>query len=421
MPLSDSQVRALKAGPRRQSKSVGDSLILVIESAARGGGKSFEGRTRFPPGRQGKQVPVRIGPYGKGLGQWTLKEARDEWDRIRAWSKQTGMDPRELKRQEQKASIQQHAGVTLEHAAESFLACSETRERTKEGYRNMIWNQVLPVLGASMPVEHFSWDHKHPGGKNGRQVVLDMKADIERRAPVHADKVLMVLRQVFDHAIDQGWMPRDQNPALGNKGTKSKHKPIPHPTLRWEQLPDFFQALEQNQANGSFITICAVKVLFMTFLRVGSMAPMRWSELDYQQDLWVIPAERMKSGKEHLVPLTGPLKDLLESLRKISGDDEYVFPSPRQKMTSHLNPYSINQHFIRMGYKSVLRAHGIRSIPLTAGQEELGFSAEVIQRQMAHAIGDKVRQAYDRSEFLKERRKFMVAWCDALLAQGLKT
>jgi len=90
MPLSDSQVRALKAGERRQSKSVGDSLILVIESVARGGGKSFEGRMRFPPGRAGKQVPVRIGPYGKGLGKWTLKEAREEWDRIRAWSKQTG-------------------------------------------------------------------------------------------------------------------------------------------------------------------------------------------------------------------------------------------------------------------------------------------------------------------------------------------
>jgi integrase len=127
----------------------------------------------------------------------------------------------------------------------------------------------------------------------------------------------------------------------------------------------------------------------------------------------------MKSGKEHVVPLTDPLKKLLESLRKIYGDAEFVFPSPRGRVDAHLNPYSINQHFIRMGYKSVLRAHGIRAIPLTAGQEVLGFSAEVIQRQMAHAIGDKIRQAYDRSQMLEERRRFMVAWCDALLAQGL--
>lgn len=72
-----------------------------------------------------------------------------------------------------------------------------------------------------------------------------------------------------------------------------------------------------------------------------------------------------------------------------------------------------------MGYKGLLRAHGIRSIPLTAGQEVLGFPYELIQRQLAQTIGDKVRQAYDRSEFIEERKKFMVAWCDALLAQGM--
>ncbi len=141
---------------------------------------------------------------------------------------------------------------------------------------------------------------------------------------------------------------RNQNPALGTKGTKSKHKPTIHPTLRWEQLPAFFQALEQNHANGSYITICAVKVLFMTFLRVGSMTPMRGSELDYDQDLWIIPAERMKSGKKHIVPLTAPLKELLESLRKIYGDAEFVFPSPRSRGEGYLNPYSINQHFIHL-------------------------------------------------------------------------
>ncbi len=128
MPLSDSQVRALKAGERRHSKSVGDSLILVIEAVARGGGKSFEGRMRFPPGRAGKQDPVRIGPYDKGRGKWTLKEAREEWDRNRAWSKQTGLDPRDLKCQEPQASIQQHAGPTVEQAAESFLDRSDTRD-----------------------------------------------------------------------------------------------------------------------------------------------------------------------------------------------------------------------------------------------------------------------------------------------------
>ena len=98
MSLSDREVRALKATDKRQKKSVGDSLFVVIESVGKGGGKSFFGRTRFPPGRAGKDVEVRIGRYGTGVGGWTPSAARKEWDDIRTWSRETGRDPRELKR-----------------------------------------------------------------------------------------------------------------------------------------------------------------------------------------------------------------------------------------------------------------------------------------------------------------------------------
>ena len=120
----------------------------------------------------------------------------------------------------------------------------------------------------------------------------------------------------------QHWEPR-----APSRGTN----PRPHPTLRWEQLPQFFQELEQNDANGSLVTLCAVKVLFMTFLRVGSLVPMRWEELDYQQDLWTIPAARMKSGRDHVVPLTDPLKEVIETLRRVNGGGEYAFTSPRSR------------------------------------------------------------------------------------------
>ena len=88
---------------------------------------------------------------------------------------------------------------------------------------------------------------------------------------------------------------------------------------------------------------------------------------------------------------------------------------------SHINPAVINTYLIRIGYKGLLTAHGIRAIPLTMGQEVLGFDSDIIQRQLAHAIGDKIRQAYDRSQFWEERKKFMIAWCDALTAEGLIT
>lgn len=416
--LSDSQLKALKPLAKRQNISAGHALFVVIEPIAKGGGKSFVGRTRFPPGRAGKQVEVRIGVYGRGPGQWSLKEARDEWQRIRVWSLEQGRDPRDLKREQKAALVPKLEGPTLIEVAEAYLAHSTNRESTKVDYRNMLFNQVLPVLGSDTSVKSLSWDSVQRDGRNGRQVVLDLKQSIvDRGSAYQSDKCLLVMRLLFAYAIEQGWMDRNQNPALGSRGVRSKHKSKPHPTLRWEQLPEFFERLERNEPKATPVTICAVKMAFMSFLRVGSLVPMRWTELDDKNDLWIIPADRMKSGREHIVPLTDEIKSNLETIKKYTKEEEFVFHSIRSK--GPLNPSSINAHFIKLGYKGLLTAHGIRSIPLTVGQEVLGFSHEVIQRQMDHVIGDKVRQAYDRSKFLPERRAFMESWCSALLTQGL--
>ena len=83
-----------------------------------------------------------------------------------------------------------------------------------------------------------------------------------------------------------------------------------------------------------------------------------------------------------------------------------------------MNLSSINAHLIKLGDNGILVRHGVRAIPLTAGQELMGFAPEVIQRQMSHSIGEKVRQAYNRSKMIEERKAFMVAGCDVLSDKG---
>ena len=117
MSLSDSQVRALKAGDKRQKQRCGSSsgLYVVVEPTSKGGGKSFIGITRFPPRSPkngGKWIEVSIGPYGKGPGKWSLKEASDEWDLIKTWSRENGKDPREKKKREQAALVQKTTSPT---------------------------------------------------------------------------------------------------------------------------------------------------------------------------------------------------------------------------------------------------------------------------------------------------------------------
>ena len=90
----------------------------------------------------------------------------------------------------------------------------------------------------------------------------------------------MVLRNVFDHAIDKWWLERKQNHVLNLLSKKPKIPTVMHPTLSWDQLPKVFEALERNEANESVVMLAALNVVFMTFLSVGSMAPMKWDELD---------------------------------------------------------------------------------------------------------------------------------------------
>lgn len=422
MALTASQVSALKPTHKRQRVSCGNSLLLIVEpikSDGKGGGKSFVGTTRFPPGRGGKQVDVRIGVYGKKSGQFTLKSAQEKWDEIREWSKQEGKNPKEYPKQQRVELIKQLNAPTLQTAVDGYLASVNLRASTLNDYKNVLAHSILPGLGASTPLKQFTWSLEQSDGRTGRQVILEWKKGIEKRAPVQADKALMVLRQVFGYALDQGWMEHP-NPALGSKHAKSVHKTKHHATISWDQLPEFFSALHRNEPKGSFVVVSAVKITFLTFLRVGSLAGLRWEELDYERDLWVVPAERMKNNKEHLVPLTEPLKQVLEQLRELNGDQDYAFFTGRSGKYPHMNPSSITNHLKNLGYSGLLVGHGVRSIALTEGQQVLKFPAEVIQRQMAHVVGDKVRQAYDQSQMLDERRKFMVSWCDALLAQGLK-
>ena len=411
MPFTDSDLRSLVPRDKQYRVAAGDGLFVVVYP---NGGKYFVWKYRYPPGRSGQQRWHQIGPYGRGSGQWTLKAARDERDRLDQLRK-AGDDPRVLKADAKRAVEEKSKVLSLQEVAEDYLRRSKNRPSTVNDYRNMLFNQVLPVLGHKSPVNRFEWY------SGGRQKVLDLKKGIEARGSLYqSDKCLMVMRSMFEHAIDNAWM-QPPNPALGSKGARSKHEPKHHPTLEWEQLPQFFEDLERNDPKGNFVVVSAVKMLFLTFLRVSSLSGLRWEEIDYKKGLWIIPAERMKTKQDHKIPLTNQIKEVLEKLHEVTGNEEYAFHTGMGKKYPHMDPSSINNHLIRLGYKGILTGHGVRAIPLTAGQEVLNFSPDVIQRQMAHAIGDKVRQAYDRAQFMKERKKFMIAWCDALVEQGLIT
>jgi len=387
MPFADSNLRALQPQSKKYRVSAGESLFVEVYP---NGGRYFVWCHRFPPGKEGKLRDYQIGPYGKGPGQWTLKEAREERARLDVLRRQ-GEDPRALKA-EQRQTIQRTGAVTFQKAAEEWLASTSSKlaATTLKDYQNKLGNQILPVFG------------KRSIKAITRSECLDFKRTIEARgARNQSDKVFGVLRQVFSYAIDHEWIS-EPNPARSSRHAHSGHVTTSHPSLDWNDVPGFLADLSSNKGNGDLIALASVKVLLLTFMRVGAVVPGEWSEVDWEQRIWTIPARRMKgrdsTRQEHIIPLSQPLIDVLDFLKPITGHSPYIFQSPRGKGTEHIALETPNHLIKRMGYQGKLVAHGVRHMALTYGQDILKTPFHVIDLQWdINHLGRSVRHMTKRS------------------------
>jgi integrase len=166
---------------------------------------------------------------------------------------------------------------------------------------------------------------------------------------------------------------------------------------------------------------CALRLAPLVFVRPGELRKAEWVEIDLDGAVWRIPAERMKLRQEHLVPLSQQAVEALRELRPLTGNGRYVFPSARTTARP-MSENAITAALRRMGYEQgTMTAHGFRTTASTL-LNELGWPADAIERQLAHAERDAVRGAYNRAEFLNHRRSMMQAWADhldRLLAEGI--
>ena len=257
---------------------------------------------------------------------------------------------------------------------------------------------------------------------------MAVKKQIQERGSFNqADRVQKVLAQCFDYAIDQGWMTRGQNPAIKQSKDNASIEERHHPTIDWEQVPELLDAVNMNKCSAHNLVVLSVKFMLLTFLRAGALVRLQWDWIDEQSRTIVIPGETPGLKRTfktqhipHHIPITPEIGKTMEIAEKYGLNKKYIFGAYRQGRYPHLNPEAPNNYLINLGFKDVLTAHGWRSVPLTVGQDQLKVGHEIIQRQMGHLIGDKVRKAYDNSLMLDERRDFMEQWSRLLVEQGLQ-
>jgi integrase len=170
---------------------------------------------------------------------------------------------------------------------------------------------------------------------------------------------------------------------------------------------------------GSFVTRCALRLAALLFVRPGELRRAEWGEVDFENAVWRIPAAKMKARAEHLVPLSPQAITVLRELHPLTGGGRYLFPSVRGA-NRPMSENTVLAALRRMGYGTdEMSGHGFRSTASTL-LNEMGWAPDFIERQLAHAERDEVRDAYNRAEYLAERRKMMGAWADYLdaLASG---
>lgn len=151
--------------------------------------------------------------------------------------------------------------------------------------------------------------------------------------------------------------------------------------------------------------------------RPAEAAAARWDEIDWDNALWIIPAERTKKRREHRIPLTEQMLAILEVIKPISGHRDFIFPSDRDPQKP-CNSQTANMALKRMGFADRLVSHGLRSLASTTLNEQ-GFDADLIESALAHVDDNQVRSAYNRTGYL-ERRRPMMSWWSGHIEQAAK-
>ncbi|ACT50918.1 tyrosine-type recombinase/integrase [Methylovorus glucosotrophus] len=233
---------------------------------------------------------------------------------------------------------------------------------------------------------------------------------VQERGATHlSHRLLINIRQVYKYAIAKGKCKYDVTPGLGN--ALIPHVAKNQPAIRPEELPKLMTDIADYHKLGEMKVQLGLQLMAHVWLRTRELTFGRWDELDYEANLWRVPGERMKMDRDHLIPLTPQVKVILERLRVLARGSEYILPG-----RNHLTPVSNNTllyALYRLGYKSRMTGHGFRSVASTILNES-GFNADAIERQLAHVPENAVRAAYNRAEYIDERRKMMLWWSEYL-------
>jgi len=406
-----------------------DGACLYLKVAPRHAPKPKQEKPRKLSGVT-KSWVFRYGERGKyvmGLGGYpdvSLKRAREKAAQCRVL-RDSGVDPLSHKRAAKRRAIATR-DKTFGFCAEEFIVREKeswTNPKSERQWRSSL-KSAADVFGTT-PVKDITAED-----------VIEVIAPIWTKTPDTADKVLQRLSSVFEFAIAQDWRAA-ANPASrrslvkGHKLPKRKARAVsPHPSLPYTKLPEFFRYMQDRTDS---ISAKALELLILTGLRTNELVGGQWSEVEWEDKLWIIPRERTKTRmNHHEIPLSKGALQILKAqwkVRSMTDDSEYIFPGlkPGQPLStaamhSLIKPSNGREPWPFTDPKQsnkTISVHGFRSTLRDWGSET-GKRPELMEKILNHSLKDKVEAAYQRSQLTEQRRPIMEEWW-ALCSSRLDT
>jgi integrase len=417
-PLNDLQVRRIARVGWHAVGGVAGLLLQVRKPAQEGAQvpRSWILRVKVGEDRQ----PIGLGPYP----QVSLAEAREQAKKLVVEAKQ-GVNLKAKKRNERSALLSAASkNKTFRDCAIAYMQAHES-DYTSDKHRKQ-WPATLeayayPVIGHMLVSDIAMRDIKNvleqetttSDGQSGKLWFVKTET---------AKRLLGRIKTVLDFATVNEYRTGN-NPAQWT-GYLDTQLPSPkklqkiehHPAVPYAIVGDFMSKLRQNES----ISAKALEFLILTAVRSGSVRMAEWSEFDIDRKLWVIPAEHTKARQEHRVPLQPQAIKLLESLPVMAGTN-IVFASPTGKALSDM---ALSQLMRGMREREELTIvavpHGFRSTFRDWAAEQTNYPDEIRKVASGHAVGDSVKEAYQRTDLLDKRRTLMNEWGQFLDQPSIK-
>ena len=383
--LTDIKIRQAKATGKTCKLTDGRGLYLEVTPT---GAKHWRYRYRIA----GKENVYAMGNYP----EISLQEARKAREDARDLVKQ-GVHPAHIRRKNQGEKEAGNA-ITFKKVADEWLVKKQPHwspgyyARIKDGLEK----NAYPAIG-KMAIRSI----------NSADILNIMREMEARGAETYAMHLRYWCSAVFCYAVVT--LRADSDPAAALKGAIIRPKISHSKAMNAADIKDFLRRLDGY--GGNLTTIIILRLLLYLFVRTVELRKARWEEFNLEAGEWLIPAERMKKRRAHLVPLPHQAIELLKKLNAITGSGEWLFNNSRTP-GERIGFTTVNLALEYMGYPSgCWTGHDFRATASTR-LHELGFASMVIERQLAHVEGNATKAAYNHAEYLQDRRIMMQAWAD---------